>query len=56
MPNTPKQTDIETFLQELPPLNPALVQGNCNVAPLPHPETQGEIAAPVETESKPRRR
>jgi hypothetical protein len=47
---------IEAFLQELPPLNPALVQGNCNVAPLPHPDTQGEIERPVETEEEPRRR
>lgn len=47
---------IEAFLQELPPLNPALVQGNCNAAPLPHPETQGEIVRPLETEEEARRR
>ena len=43
--------DIENFLQELPPLNPALIQGNCNIAPLPHTETQGEMPAAVETDS-----
>jgi hypothetical protein len=50
---TAMKTDIDDFLQELPPLNPALVQGNCNVAPLPHCETQGKITPPVETKSEP---
>jgi len=51
--HTALDTDIDAFLQELPPLNPALVQGNCNVAPLPHSQTQERIAPPIETESEP---
>ena len=49
----PDELHLDDFLTELPPLNPALVQGNCSVAPMPHTETQGQVPTPIVKEDVP---